>query len=181
LGETTVALDNMILEVVRAGEEAPAPEKDDLWWGHFKIHSGMIDLGQPGELAVSASFAIKNTEPLMEIFLAKPNEKGNAAKVPRWVRLIPNITALGGTASLRMGADGSVLDNVVVRGDKFDLLARLTSRGQESTGMLYVRYKALDFALDMTEGKSDLKILRPKKWFLEQLGPEDTAMREVLE
>jgi len=183
VADTTLALDNMILEVVKSGDGAGAPEHDpeDLWWGHFTIETGSVDLGQPSSLAVEANFEIKDTRPLLEIFMAKPNETGEGAKVPRWLRLIPNVTNLGGTASLVLDADGAILDDVVIQGDKFDFLARLSSQGQESTGVLYVRYKALDFGLDMTGGKSDLKILRPKKWFLEQLGPEDTAMRAVLE
>jgi hypothetical protein len=180
--DTTLALDNMILEVITDADDAlPDVAPEDRWWGHFTIHAGSVDMGDPSTLSAQASFALKNTQPLLELFLAKPTGGGDTAKVPKWVRLIPDIEDLGGKASLRMDGDGSILDDVVVRGDKFDLLARLTTHGEESDGILYVRYKGLDLGLQMEDGKSDLKVLRPKKWFLEQLGPEDEEMRAIVE
>ena len=91
LAKTTLVLDNMVLDVLKEGEKINAEVEDpnELWWGHFTIHSGRLNLGQPAELSADASFAIKNTKPLMKIFLAKPNESGNSAKVPTWVKLVP--------------------------------------------------------------------------------------------
>ena len=44
-----------------------------------------------------------------------------------------------------------------------------------------MRFRGIDFGLDMRDGKSDVKIMRPKKWFLSQVGDDNEAMREAIE
>jgi len=178
LGETTVALENILIALT--GEDEPADEAGapvETWWARTTLTAGRLELGDPGTLTAQLEFEMKNTDPLLDLFLAKTNEEGKT-KVPGWAKLLPDIQNLEGRATLRADERGIVIDDLVIDGDKFDLMARFKAAGEQVDGQLYVRYKGLDFGLDMRDGKSDLKILRPKKWFLEQLELDDSATIE---
>lgn len=171
LGETTLALDKVDVRLLKSEEDALAaaespPSDDDLWWIRFTVRSGAVDLGDPGQLAVDFHFRMKNTDPLLALFFAKPTKKGGA-KLPLWVRAMPDVQNVEGSGRIQMDGDGTLIEDVVIDGDDFDLIAILDDRGESSRGGLFVRHKSNNLGLDITDGKRDLKILYPKRWFLE--------------
>jgi hypothetical protein len=126
LGETTLALDNILLELT--GDE-DSEEPVEPWWARMTLKTGSLDLGDPGTLAAQIAFSMKNTDPLLDLFLARTNE-GGEVKIPRWAKLLPDIQDLEGSATLKMGESGTIVDDVVIDGEDFDLMARLQAAGE---------------------------------------------------
>jgi hypothetical protein len=170
VSETTVALDNVDIRLLRTEEEAltaaaSPPTEEDLWWARFTISPGEIDMGTPSDLGAAFRFRMKNTEPLVHLFFAKPNKEGGA-ELPGWVKFLPDIEALEGSGRVEAGEAGTLLDDIVLRGVDFDLVAILDGRGGAAEGGLFVRYKDRSLGVDVAGGKKDLKILHPKRWFM---------------
>ena len=169
--ETTLKLENMDLSLVTAETDEAAKAKDaaatEPWWGNFTVRRGLLDLGTPGEVEIDFEFEIKDSEPLLQMFLAKPSKSGGV-KLPGWAKLLPDIRNLEGRGRLQVKDDVAVLEKVVAEGENFDLTAWLESRNKVANGRLYLRYKSLDLGLELVDGRKDVKILRPKRWALEQ-------------
>ena len=172
LGETTLALDKVDVRLLKSDEEARAaaaspPSPDDLWWMRFTIRKGAVDLGDPTTLSADFRFRMKNTDPLLHMFLAKPTSSGGA-KLPGWAKLLPDVTDIEGRGGFRVDEAGMHVENVVIDGDEFDLIAMLDGHGGSADGGLFLRYKGHSVGVEVENGRKDLKILRPKRWFLEQ-------------
>ena len=174
-GETALALDNLRLaedRVVAAGDEDEVKAVEG-WWAKFRIKSGVVDLGHPTDVDVTMELELKNTKPLLALFFGKEGEEG--LEFPLWVKLLPDISNVKGVGSFDLDANGTILDDIVLTGDKFLLLARMAANGDVVDGAAYVRYKGLDIGVGLKDGKRNLKLFRPKKWFLSQLELDDTS------
>ena len=177
LNRTTLELDNMDIRLLTAGGELAAEEQEEpeLWWAHFTVEAGVLDIGEPSEMDVTFDFELKNTEPLLRLFMAKEKKDGGA-KLPFWAKVIPDITNVEGRGRVAIDGAQARMDEVLIQGDNFAVTAWYESKNGVSNGKLYLRYKKLDLGLDVENGKSDLKILRPKKWALEQPGLDHSVI-----
>ncbi len=72
---------------------------------------------------------------------------------------------------------GLLVDDMVVTGDKLDLMARIKGRKGDMDGQIYLRYGILHLGVALDEGKKNFKLLKPRKWFLEQ--PELDETRSI--
>ena len=174
VGESRLDLENVEFEV---GDGAPS---GDPWWGHVRVTRGKLDMGQPTDLDLEVSFELKDTAPLLHLWTERPGRDADD-QVPGWVKFVPDIRNVRGDASMDLDERGLTLDDMVILGEGFALLGRLRADSGSRSGQLYLRYKLLDVGLDLHDGKRDLKILRPKKWFLEQLELDDSSQIELPE
>ncbi len=184
-GSWEVANTNLRLEDVRVAEDRVATEPGDEvkalegWWAEFEVDSGKVQIGQPSVIDVTMEFVMRNTDPVLALFIGKEGEDG--LEFPKWVKLIPDITDLRGVGSVDIDADGTRIDDVVVAGDKFAFLARMRAVDDDVEATAYLRYKFFDLGIGMKDGKRNLKLFRPKKWFLKELGLNDPSQLDIPE
>ena len=172
LVDTSLALDNIDIRLLRSpGEELgdEGPTENDLWWARFNLKAGHIDLGDPNLFSAEFDFRVKNTEPVMHLIFAKETEEGGA-KLPRWVKAIPDVHDLEGKGSIHVDGEAATMRDVVVEGDKLGLTAWSERRGEVVNGRLFFRLKGLSIGLEVIDGKKDLKILHPRRWASQQPG-----------
>ena len=191
VGETTLALDDVRLaeDLSAAGGEGGEEDAFEGWWGRFRMVSGVLDLGEPSDLDVVAEVELSNSKPLLAVIFGKEQTDAEGLAFPGWLRLIPDITNLKGSATIDVDRDGSRIDDIVLTGDRFELMGRLAARDDRVDGVVYVRHGILDLGLGLSGGKKKLKLIRPRKWFLEQaelddsgrLSPADTEIQAHLE
>ncbi len=175
--DTTLALDDVRLaeDLSADGGEQEDARAFEGWWGRFRLLSGMLDFGQPSDLDVVAEVELSHTKPLLAVLFGKEEADAVGLAFPRWLRLIPEVTNLRGSATIDVDRDGSRIDDVVMTGDKFELMGRLAAVDHEVDGVVYVRHGHLDLGLGLSSGKKKLKLIRPRKWFLEQAELDDSG------
>jgi hypothetical protein len=83
-----------------------------------------------------------------------------------------------GSAYFALDERGMLLDDMVVRGDKLDIMARLQGQKKDMDGQIYLRYGILHLGVALQDGKKNFKIIKPRKWFLEQPELDDTRSIE---
>jgi hypothetical protein len=159
-------------ETVSAGRKEPgedAKEEDEGWWAHFKVDGGTVDLGYPSTVDTTVEFQIKDTRPLLYLFFQKEVEGEEKPKTPGWIKMVPNIKNMDGEASLDMGPDVTIVDDVLIAADKMDMMARLKiEKDHKMVGQVYVRYGIFHIGLNMTEEKRKIRLSKPRVWFIEQ-------------
>ena len=80
-------------------------------------------------------------------------------------------------AHTRTRRRGLLVDDMVITGDKLDLMARIKGGKGDMDGQIYVRYGILHLGVALDEGKKNFKLLKPRNWFLEQ--PELDETRSI--
>ena len=78
-------------------------------------------------------------------------------------------------ARLEELADGRfqpVIDDLAVAGGQAKIQGRLRFGGAPKQGILYASYGRWDVGVELDGTQRDWKILRPKKWFENQMGSE---------
>ena len=174
--DTTLALEDVRLaeDLSAAGGEEQAGAFEG-WWGRFRLLSGMLDFGEPSDVDVVAEVEVSHTKPLLAVIFGKERADHDGLAFPGWLKLIPDVTNLRGSATIDIDRDGSRIDDVVMTGDRFELMGRLSAVDHEVEGGVYVRHGPLDLGLGLADGKKKLKLIRPRKWFLEQAELDDSG------
>jgi hypothetical protein len=174
LDGTTLSMERMVL---------PDPKRDmaeideqDMWWSRIEVDRGWMQLGRPMRVHMDVALAMKDTKPLLKVFFAKPGKHEDEVKVPAWVRMMPNVENIEGEASLDSGPEGIVVDDVLITGDKTEVMARLWAREKKLVGQLYLRHGILHLGVDLTEDGRKMKLSKPKRWFIAQpeFGSDET-------
>jgi hypothetical protein len=167
-----------------AEDGAEMPEADaetDEWWMRLNVVDGTIVVGHPARVDITVNFAMRDSRPLLRFFFAKPRADGEGTKLPGWVGMIPNIRDIEGDASLNIGPHGTIIDDVLITGEKMDMMARIKAQEKSVNGQLYLRYGILHIGVNLVEGKTRLKLTKPKAWFIEQPEYLDSTAQEAPE
>jgi hypothetical protein len=81
--------------------------------------------------------------------------------------------AVGAVADVSVG-DGAVrIDDLAVAGGKAQIRGRLRFGGAPKQGILYASYGRWDVGVELDGAQRDWKILKPRKWFENQMGSEE--------
>lgn len=175
---TTLHLDDVLLpDPKRAArdENDPGDSEIERWWMRMGVRQGTIVIGHPMRVDVAVDLAVNDTRPILRTFFAKPKKKGGGQKIPGWVKMLPNVRELAGDASLDIGPESTVIDDVLLHGDDTDLMARLKVRDKNLVGQLYVRHGILHVGVDLGPDKLKLKLSKPKAWFIAQPEYDDSS------
>ncbi len=177
---STLSLEDVILPDPKADEKKEKPPESP-WWAKLTVKEGNVLLKKPVEVAAFVEMELQSTRPLLHLFFSRPRpDKDNPeeeAKKPKWINKIPDIDNVGGSAYIAIDERGLLLDDMVITGDKLDLMARLKGRKGDIDGQIYIRYGILHLGVALDDGKKNFKILKPRKWFLEQ--PELDETRSI--
>jgi len=165
----------------KKGKSAEAVEPDTVkpedtgWWAHFRLDGGTFVAGKPIFLDTTVELEIRDTRPLLNLFFAKEKNDSDELKLPAWVGMVPNVTGLEGDASIDVGPDGTIVDDVLITSKKMDVMARVKMQSGKKIGQIYVRFDIFHVGVDMREDGKKIRLSRPREWFIAQPEFDDST------
>lgn len=149
--------------------------EDTGWWAHFRLDGGTFVAGKPIFLDTTVDLEIRDTRPLLNLFFAKEKKDSDELKLPAWVTMVPNVTGLEGDASIDVGPDGTIVDDVLITSKKMDVMARVKMQSGQKIGQIYVRFDIFHVGVDMREDGKKIRLSRPREWFIAQPEFDDST------
>jgi len=149
--------------------------QDTGWWAHFRLDGGTFVAGKPIFLDTTVDLEIRDTRPLLNLFFAKEKKDSDELKLPAWVTMVPNVTGLEGDASIDVGPDGTIVDDVLITSKKMDVMARVKMQSGKKIGQIYVRFDIFHVGVDMREDGKKIRLSRPREWFIAQPEFDDST------
>jgi hypothetical protein len=129
------------------------------WWGTATLLDAKYTPGRPILLSARLQIRMRDARPVIEIF-------SRNKKLPGFVRKILVANNLTATGSLKVGEDLVELKDFLLEADKIEIRARLRVRAGQTRGLLYASHGPFSVGVDLKAGDTDLKLIRPKRWFL---------------
>jgi len=86
-------------------------------------------------------------------------------KPPKWMSLMPNVKNVEGQLDLDMAITYTEVNNVVITGDKLELLGDVRMADKVANGRIFARYGIASAGIALTDGKAKLHLAKPRKWF----------------
>ncbi|MFL6291484.1 MAG: hypothetical protein ACJ759_11375 [Thermoanaerobaculia bacterium] len=136
------------------------------WWARVHLDRAVIEPGAPAFLRAKVESTLSDPRPIFA-FVAP-------ATRDRMLRWMDDLMAqpVGAVADVSVG-DGAVrIDDLAVAGGKAKIQGRLRFGGAPRAGILYASYGRWDVGVELAGVQRDWKILKPRKWFENQMGSE---------
>ncbi|MDX1384942.1 MAG: hypothetical protein R3190_14915, partial [Thermoanaerobaculia bacterium] len=137
------------------------------WWGEVTLADGIVDIGEPTRINATLGLRMRDTKPLIRVLAGKANDEGEV-KLPFALRLVPNVKDVEGSARLDMGEEHIRLRDVAIDGDGLRLEAELEV-ANPPTALAYIRLKGVPAAIRLQDGKRNIRVIRPRRWYERQL------------
>jgi hypothetical protein len=151
---TTIHLDRMANTALSGTRQA----KLDPWFGTIGIESGTITFARPMVVRSALRLTMRDSRPVIALLKSITN-------TPGWMKLIPNIENITATSTFVTDTGGTIVDDLVVSGDKLELLGSLRIVRRKPDGRLYVRYKGVAAGIGFDQGKSKIYLGKPRLWY----------------
>ena len=165
LAGTTIRLDDIVDEGISERKQ----EKLEDWFCDVELEQGTVTFGKPMEAEGKVRLKMFDTRPVVAML----KELGTA---PKGLSMMPNIKDVGGTMDVGVGKGRTALDDVVLTGEKFEVLGWLHILDKKATGRLFINYGILAAGIALDQGKGKVHLSKPRKWFEEQQGrPPENA------
>lgn len=130
----------------------------DGWFGEATLERAKLTLGEAFRLDAKIAAKIRDTGPLVAVFETRRN-------LPDKIEKALHVKDLKGGAEIIAGGGKADVRRVEVKGDDFELRARMKLReGDGDKGILYVKRGKLSFGLEKG-GKRNVKVAHPRRWF----------------
>lgn len=134
------------------------------WWARIHLDRAVIEPGAPVFLRTKVEGTLSDPRPLFA-FMAPETRN----RILRWMDDLMT-QPVGAVADVSVG-DGAVrIDDLAVAGGQAKIQGRLRFGGAPKQGILYASYGRWDVGVSLDGTRRDWKILRPKKWFENQMG-----------
>ncbi|HWM95008.1 MAG TPA: hypothetical protein VN493_29910 [Thermoanaerobaculia bacterium] len=138
------------------------------WWARLHLDQAIIEPGAPVFLRAKVESTLSDPRPIFAFVAPETRDR-----VLRWVDDLLLVQGIGAVADVAVG-DGAVsIDDLAVAGGEASIQGRLRFGGAGKQGILYASYGRWDVGVELDGAQRDWKILRPKKWFANQMGVED--------
>lgn len=151
-------------DIVDEGLSERKQEKLEDWFCDVELEQGTVTFGKPMEAEGKVRLKMFDTRPVVAML----KELGTA---PKGLSMMPNIKDVGGTMDVGVGKGRTALDDVVLAGEKFEVLGWLHILDKKATGRLFINYGILAAGIALDQGKGKVHFSKPRKWFEEQQGP----------
>ncbi|HKB70785.1 MAG TPA: hypothetical protein VKH46_08070 [Thermoanaerobaculia bacterium] len=127
------------------------------WWGRFDVGAGTLR-SKSGGLELSGQVAAKcrDARPLYTLF---------GVALPRWARGIVGLEGLTASAGVVLGPATVEIAGLDARGGKFTIAGDYARRGKAADGAFLVSAGPLSVGVEVSGGKSSLKLVGAKGWF----------------
>lgn len=162
LSGTTIRLDQMASTALSDRQQAKlAP-----WFGTIDIESGTVTFTRPMTARSRIRLAMHDSRPIVRLLKS-------VTGTPGWMSLIPDIENITASAVFDTDASATAIDELVVSGDRLELLGSLRIVSKKPDGRLYVRYKGLAAGIQFDQGKSTTHLAKARAWF--DGGPDEAS------
>jgi hypothetical protein len=131
---------------------------DPPWTGSLRLPVSKMSFTEPMQVKGRTRLALQDTSPIVAVFDAYHD-------LPGIVERLMTIRDVSGTADYRIGKDSVEVRDLDVAGQGFHALADLTFGSRGRDGILYFRLHGFSLGVDLREGKKDLKLIFPRRWF----------------
>jgi len=136
------------------------------WWARAHLDRAVIEPGAPVFLRAKVESTLSDSRPLFS-FMAPETRN----RVLRWMDNLMT-QAVGAVADVSVGDGAVLIDDLAVAGGPAKIQGRLRFGGAPKQGILYASYGRWDVGVSLDGTQRDWKILRPKKWFADQMGSD---------
>jgi hypothetical protein len=141
-----------LLDSTRSNRKLDAPK----WWGLLEFPEGRIDLGESIALSGRIRLMGKDARPL--IGLVGPSLPG----IVKGIFAFENLSA---HARFNLDHQNFTLDNAEAIGGATKVQGWLHEQGKGKKGRALVEYGPLRAGLELTDGKTSLRLLDPERWY----------------
>jgi hypothetical protein len=138
------------------------------WWARAHLDRAVLEPGAPVLLRARVESTLSDPRPIFA-FVAPPERR---SRLLNWVDRLLNVQGIGAVADVAVGTGGVAIDHMAIAGGPALIQGRLRIGGPRRQGILYASYGRWDVGLEMDGDQRDWKVLRPKKWFANQMSPE---------
>jgi hypothetical protein len=155
LSDTTITLDNVVNQSPKQAKKPPEP-----WWCSIGIERGRVVFSQPITADGSVNIKMRDTRPVVAMI-------NDFTQPPKWMSLMPNVKNVEGGLDLDMAATHTAVSNVVITGDKLELLGDVRVADKKANGRIFAQYGAFSGGIGLDDGKAKIRLTKPRKWFEE--------------
>jgi hypothetical protein len=136
------------------------------WWARVHLDRAVLEPGAPVFLRAKVESTLSDPRPIFAFVAPETRDR-----VLRWMDDLM-AQPVGAVADVSVG-DGAVrIDDLAVAGGQAKIQGRLRFGGAPKQGILYASYGRWDVGVELDGTQRDWKILRPRKWFDNQMGSE---------
>jgi hypothetical protein len=146
------------LDNVRVSGETTDFEGGD-WSTVINLSHGETTWSDPPRLDAEATLPMSDSRPFVALF---NNQDGWR---PKWLSEMLTIENVAGVARVQMADDVVVIPFARLLGDTVELNAKAVIDGDHRDGMVYARYKKVDAAVKMEDGRKSLVLIKPREKF----------------
>jgi hypothetical protein len=136
------------------------------WWARAHLDRAVIEPGAPVFLRAKVESTLSDPRPLFAFVAPETRDR-----VLRWMDDLMT-QAVGAVADVSVGDGAVLIDDLAVAGGQAKIQGRLRFGGAPKQGILYASYGRWDVGVELEGAQRNWKILRPKKWFENQMGSE---------
>lgn len=136
------------------------------WWARAHLDRAVIEPGAPVFLRARVESTLSDPRPIFAFVAPETRDK-----VLRWMDDLMT-QAVGAVADVSVGDGAVAVDDLAVAGGQAKIQGRLRFGGAPKQGILYASYGRWDVGVELDGAQRDWKILRPRKWFENQMGGE---------
>jgi len=153
VSDTTVTLDNVVSRAPNESKKETEP-----WWCSVELENGTVVFSKPITADGSVNIKMHDTKPVVALI-------SDFTKPPKWMSLMPNVKNVEGQLDLDMAITYTEVNNVVITGDKLELLGDVRMADKVANGRIFARYGIASAGIALTDGKAKLHLAKPRKWF----------------
>jgi translocation and assembly module TamB len=161
LSGTTIRLDDIVGEDLTAKQE----RKLEAWYCDVELQKGSVTIGKPMEADGQVRLKMYDTRPVVAML----REFGTG---PKWLALMPNVKEVDGTMNVGFGKERMTVDDLVLNGEKLEVLGWLHILNKKTNGRLFIKYGIMAAGVALDGGKGKVYVAKPRKWFEEQQSPQ---------
>ncbi|HEV2679765.1 MAG TPA: hypothetical protein VGV14_04635 [Rhodanobacter sp.] len=147
----TLALDGVRVE----GSSAPP------WWVRIALQRGRLDWDRPMRVRGSATLVMKDVSLLLSLF-------ADRSAFPKWITNMINDGQATAHAQVEAQRGDFILDHLVARNERIDLLAHLRVSDGKPSGDLYARWGVLGLGVELADDKRRFHLLHARRWYQSQ-------------
>lgn len=135
------------------------------WWARAHLDHAVLEPGAPVFLRARVESTLSDPRPLFS-FVAPASR----SRLLKWVDNLLDVQGVGAVADVAVGDGAVMLDRMAIEGGPAKIQGRLRFGGAPKQGILYASYGRWDVGVELDGDQRDWKILRPRKWFANQMG-----------
>ncbi|MCL7941855.1 hypothetical protein M8009_16310 [Halomonas sp. ATCH28] len=142
------------------------------WWARLDITEGRLDWTRPLQLDARIAMAMRDSGLLARLFLSRAREW-------EWLGRRLTVNDIRGNALLHLDDDTLQLREARLTGGPLEMLADLVIRDKALEGSLYARLGILAVGVSLEQGRPEVRLLRPRRWYERHRPSPEEDLEEV--